>query len=80
MNLMLPFDTDDSEFRRGVEVGLMYATLRQSDEQALSFTVHSDCAEMCMRIAESMGCDFSSVNLSEDFIEIEFSYSAIPSN
>ena len=54
---MLPFDTDDPEFRRGVEAGALWAHLEH--EPYVAKTVHADNAEMVMRIAEALKLPFS---------------------
>lgn len=56
MRLLLPFDTDNPEFRRGVEVGLLWEQLEHGPAEV---TVHADCAEMVIRIAEARGLPFS---------------------
>lgn len=56
-NLVLPFDTDDPEFRRGVEAGALWAHLEH--EPYVAKTVHADNAEMVMRIAEALSLPFS---------------------
>ena len=57
MKLVLPFDTDDPQFRRGVEIGMLWQSL-EHDSRA-SAAVHADCAEMVIRIAEARGLPFS---------------------
>jgi hypothetical protein len=50
--LALPFDTDDLEFSRGVEVGFTYA-MAQATEEAFDVTMHATNSEMAIRIAEA---------------------------
>lgn len=53
-SLLLPFDTDDPEFVRGMEVGTVWGALRADDGEQ-EFTVHTANAEMMLRIAEATG-------------------------
>jgi hypothetical protein len=55
--LVLPFDTDDPEFRRGVEAGALWAHLEH--EPYVAKTVHMDNAERVMRIAEVLHLPFT---------------------
>lgn len=54
MTLVLPFDSDDPEFTRGVEIGMAYSTLRDWDGPQ-TFTMHASNLEMILRLAESTG-------------------------
>lgn len=66
--LLLPFDSDSPEFRRGVETGILWAQV--SRDGHASGTVHADCAEMVMRIAEAKGVAFSASPAGEDFLVV----------
>lgn len=50
--LALPFDTDNSEFVRGVEVGRVWEILKNTPEE-FEQTVHVSNAEMMIRMAEA---------------------------
>lgn len=65
LRLVLPFDTDDPEFRRGVEAGALWAHLEH--EPYVAKTVHADNAEMVMRIAEALNLPFSAEPLGAEW-------------
>lgn len=69
--LALPFDTDEPEFRRGVEVGMMWTHLQRYDGER-SFTVHADCAEMAIRLGEALGLNFSAEDLADGWVEVTY--------
>ena len=56
--LVLPFDTDQPEFRRGFEVGNVWAHLHLEHGDR-EFMVHADNVEMLMRIGESLAISFA---------------------
>jgi hypothetical protein len=67
--LRLPFDTDDTQFRRGVEVGMLYEAVRHSP--VVSVLIHADNAEMVIRIAEAAGKPFSAEpSGSDDWLDV----------
>lgn len=68
--LLLPFDTDDPEFRRGVEVGMMWAHLSATDRR--DFTIHADNVEMAIRLAESLGFQHRSEDLNDDWVVVTY--------
>lgn len=55
--LVLPFDSDDPEFTRGVEVGIIYAAMRYLPPEADRYvrTIHTSNLEMVLRMAERAG-------------------------
>ena len=53
--LELPFDTDDPEFTRGVEVGMLWAWLSQDSIIKHAQLVRVSNLEMALRMAESQG-------------------------
>jgi hypothetical protein len=55
--LLLRFDTDDPEFIRGVEVGMVWAHLESLPVEATTYerTVHTANLEMLLRVADSLG-------------------------
>lgn len=59
LSLALPFDTDSPEFRRGIEIGMLWSHVLEREPATASATVHADCAEMVMRIAEARGLPFT---------------------
>ena len=69
--LALPFDTDDREFRRGIEVGIMWAQL-QHPNGGREFQIHADCAEMAMRLGEATGLRYSGEWVNEDWIVVRY--------
>jgi hypothetical protein len=71
--LVLPFDTDDSEFARGFEAGRAWHALSESAGPIPSMVVHGTNAEMLMRMAEAQGRSVRSRDLDETWIEVEFS-------
>lgn len=52
-SLVLPFDTDSSEFVRGVEIGRLWEKLKVEDGIVIE-TIHLSNAEMVIRIAEAL--------------------------
>ena len=76
--LVLAFDTDDEGFARGVEVGTVYEDIARCVENAdgcnweRTRTVHTNNAEMMMRIAESLGLAFSAEPLDDEWTDVTF--------
>lgn len=66
---VLPFDTDEKEFRRGVEIGMLWAQT-QLGVGLIQQIVHSDCAEMIIRLSESAGYSFGAEIIDEHFMNI----------
>jgi hypothetical protein len=52
----MPFDTESLEFARGVEFGLLFASVK--DYGRAEMAVHADMAELVMRLAESRRLPF----------------------
>lgn len=50
-SLVLPFDSDDREFVRGFQMGMVYARFAADDERG-DVIVYPDCAEMLVRMQE----------------------------
>lgn len=69
--LLLPFDTDDPVFRRGVEVGRIWTLLGERDEEVCE-TVHADTAEMLIRIGEATDRAFRAEELGNGWLEVTF--------
>ncbi len=51
--LVLPFDSDDPEFTRGVQVGMVYALTLPPEERPVTVLVGEDTAEMLVRLMEA---------------------------
>jgi hypothetical protein len=67
-SLVLPFGTDDPEFRRGVEIGMLWARLDHEDR--FSATIHADNAEMILRVMEAKGVSFTASPLDENWLAV----------
>jgi hypothetical protein len=67
--LLLPFDSDDPEFARGVEAGILWHRL-DSGEFPVRATVSARNAEMVMRIAEAKGLPFSAEPLTGEWLSV----------
>lgn len=69
LSLALPFDTDEPEFRRGVEIGMLWEQTGRA-VVPVEVTVHADCAEMVIRIAEARGVPFTAEPLGDDWLAV----------
>ena len=67
----LRFDTDASEFVRGVEVGRLWEIVRNTEDVVEEF-VHSSNAEMVMRIADALGRRVLSEELDNTWLLVRF--------
>ena len=69
MERELRFDTDDPEFARGFEIGILWERLESlgSCPRALQ----ASNAEMVMRVAKATGCEFFGQDLDDDRILVE---------
>lgn len=70
-NLVLPFDTDDVEFTRGVQIGVVWLSLT-IDPAEVGAVLYASNAEMVLRMAEATGRSVRSVDLDETWIEVTF--------
>lgn len=61
--LVLPFDSDDPEFTRGFEAGIIW---ERTEEGPYSGLIHAENAEMVMRIAEARGMSFAAQDAGDD--------------
>ena len=68
MNLVLPFDTDDPQFRRGIEIGVLWQQLEY--EPSVHVTIHADCTEMVMRIAEARKLPFCAEPIEDAWMHV----------
>jgi hypothetical protein len=66
--LVLPFDTDDTEFVRGFEGGRLWEQLKTGEE--IQQTIHATNAEMAIRMCEEMEREFSAGVLDETWVEL----------
>lgn len=73
--LVLPFDTDSIDFRRGFEVGTVRSHLRLEHGDR-EFMVHDDCVEMLMRIGEEAGMPFVADLPCEGWVLVRFGAAA----
>lgn len=53
--LALAFDTDSTDFARGVEIGRLWEQLHARPDQEVDQLVHAANAEMVLRLAEACG-------------------------
>ncbi len=68
LSLALAFDTDGPEFARGVEVGILWASMDY--ELHIEQTVHAENAEMVIRMAEVRGWAFAAEALDEHWLQV----------
>jgi type IV secretory pathway ATPase VirB11/archaellum biosynthesis ATPase len=66
MELICPFDTDDPEFVRGFEIGVLWERLQSGE--ACEVTIHATNAEMVIRLAESTGREFCAEDMGDDWL------------
>lgn len=69
--LVLAFDTDDPEFTRGFEAGLLWERLERDGHA--DQLIHAENAEMVMRIAEAKGLRFSAEDLGDGWMQATLS-------
>ena len=69
MDAVLQFDTDDPEFQRGFEIGILWERL--SADGACHMAVSASNTEMVLRVAKAFDCVFSGQELADDHISIE---------
>lgn len=70
-DLVLPFDTDNPEFVRGVEVGRLWEIMKATPE-AFEEMVHLVNAEMVLRIAEAQNRTVESEEHDEIWMTVKF--------
>lgn len=68
LSLVLEFDTDDSEFCRGVEAGRLWEQLKSGE--AVEQTIHATNSEMAIRMCEALEREFSAEVLDETWVEL----------
>ncbi|HVC68490.1 MAG TPA: hypothetical protein VND44_12915 [Acidimicrobiales bacterium] len=69
MESTVHFDTDDPEFSRGFEIGILWERL--SSDGACHMAVSAANAEMVLRVAKAFDCVFSGQELADDMISVE---------
>ena len=69
MDAVLQFDSDDPEFQRGFEIGILWERL--STDGACHMAVSASNTEMVLRVAQAFDCVFSGQELADDQISIE---------
>lgn len=70
----LTFDTEDHEFARGFEAGVVYTRLAAASihGHGVSATMHHSNAEMCLRMAEAFNFTVRSYELDQIWMSVEF--------
>lgn len=68
LNLVLAFDTDEPEFTRGVEAGILWE--RMVHEAHIEQLVHAENAEMVIRMAEARGWTFAGEAVDEHWLRV----------
>ena len=69
MELVLGFDTDDPQYARGFEAGMLWE--RMNAEHHLVADIHATNTEMVMRMAEAKGFSFVAEDLNDDWTHVE---------
>ena len=69
MASQLRFDTDDPEFQRGFEIGVLWERL--DADGACHMAVSASNAEMVIRVAQALGCEFSAREMDDDQLSVE---------
>ena len=70
---VLPFDTDDPEFARGVEIGMVWTALRYTDDwDPHGATVRGNNAEMMLRIAEATNRPLTTHDSDPEWFSVTF--------
>jgi hypothetical protein len=70
---VLAFDGKNPEFARGYEAGCVCATLRARPDEEITEMVHTDNAEMMLRIAARTHRQVCSRDLDDTWMEVTFS-------
>jgi hypothetical protein len=68
-DLLMPFDTDEREFTRGFQMGMVWALSEPAP--TTSVMVYAVNAELLVRMKER-GCRFACREANDDWLEIEF--------
>jgi hypothetical protein len=70
-SLVLPFDSDDPEFARGMTCGMLWEALK-NDPHRYRVQVTADCAEMVLRISEATGRAVMTLSDVDNWLDVEF--------
>lgn len=68
---LLPFDTDEPEFVRGMEIGRLWERLKYENNEVVA-VIHTTNAEMVIRISEAIERPVKSEELGDGWMEIIF--------
>jgi hypothetical protein len=68
--LVLPFDSDDPEFTRGFEAGMLYMSLGDKHVTKITQLLHVENAEMVIRMCELFDWSFTAEDLSDEWLQI----------
>lgn len=68
LSLVLPFDTASPEFRRGIEIGALWAAVQIKG--AARGTVCWETAGMLMKVADEKGLRFSAVPVDDTWVTV----------
>ena len=71
MSLELAFDTDEAEFVRGVEVGLLWERLT-ANADPIEVIARATNTEMLMRMAENLNRPFGGEVLDDCWLRVSF--------
>lgn len=69
---VLALDTDDPEYARGVEVGMVWIACRLHPATTIRHTVHERNAEMMVRIAEATDRDLQVHDAGGEWMHVRF--------
>lgn len=70
--LALAFDSDDPEFMRGVEVGLVWACLQSEPAEPVVAQVHAANIEMMLRMSDATHRPIRSEDVNDDWMVVTF--------
>lgn len=68
--LLLPFDSDDPEFTRGFEAGMLWENFQNPNLVYMERTVSGKNAEMIMRMTERWGWEYRASLLEHDWMHV----------
>lgn len=69
---LLAFDRDSADFARGFEAGRIWAILRANPDETVRESVHSQNAEMILRMAEATGRQVWTTELDSEWLGATF--------
>ena len=68
---VLPFDSDDPEFSRGVAIGMLWERLK-AEPYRFRQQIQAENAEMVLRISEATGRAVRIISDVDDWLDVEF--------